>query len=96
MYEIAFDPSFLILLDKLKVKDPKGYNNAISKIQKIAINFEYNPNHCKNLRAPLQDYKRVHVNKSFIIIFKVDIKNKLLIVYDYDHHKRIYKKSYHK
>ena len=56
--------------------------------------LELNPNHCKNLRAPLQEYKRVHVNKSFVIIFRVDVNNKLMIVYDYDHHKRIYKKSY--
>jgi len=92
MYKIAFDPSFQAIIDKLKVKDPKGYNNVISKIKQVAINLEYNPNHCKNLKAPLKDYKRVHVNKSFVIIFKVDIKNKLLIIYDYDHHKQVYKK----
>ncbi len=92
MYKIAFDPSFQSIMDKLKVKDPKGYNNVISKIKQVAITLEYNPNHCKNLKAPLQNYKRVHVNKSFVIIFKVDIKNKLLIIYDYDHHKQVYKK----
>ena len=92
MYKIAFDPYFQAIMDKLKVKDPKGYNNVISKIKQVAITLEYNPNHYKNLKAPLNDYKRVHVNKSFVIIFKVDIKNKLMILYDYDHHEQVYKK----
>jgi mRNA-degrading endonuclease RelE of RelBE toxin-antitoxin system len=86
MYKIAFDPSFQAIMDKLKVKDPKGYNNVISKIRQVAINLELNPDHCKNLRRPLQNYKRVHVNKSFVIVFQVDPKNKLMIVYDYDHY----------
>ncbi len=94
MYKIEFHPNFQPILDKLKVKDPKSYNNVIAKIKQVAITLELNPNHCKNLRAPLQKYKRVHVNKSFVLVFQVDVKNKYMIVYDYDHHKRIYKKNY--
>jgi len=93
MYKIAFDPSFLAIIDKLKEKDPNSYNNVIKKIKQVANNLELNPYHYKNLKAPLQKYKRVHVNKSFVIIFQVDLENKLMIVYDYDHHKRVYKRS---
>lgn len=94
MYHIAFMPSFQATLDKLKIKNPKSYNNVISKIKETAITLEVAPNHFKNLRKPLQQYKRVHVNKSFVLVFKVDKKNKLMTVYDYDHHKKIYNKSY--
>ncbi|EKQ54497.1 MAG: cytotoxic translational repressor of toxin-antitoxin stability system [Methanobacterium sp. Maddingley MBC34] len=92
MYKIAFDPSFQAILNRLKERDPKAYNNVIKKIRQVAINLEMNPSCCKNLKAPLQKYKRVHVNKSFVIVFQVDVRNSLMIVYDYDHHKRIYKK----
>ncbi|NYB26618.1 MAG: type II toxin-antitoxin system RelE/ParE family toxin [Methanobacteriaceae archaeon] len=94
MYNIAFHPAFQSILNKLKVKDPKSYNNVIAKIKQVAITLELNPDYCKNLRAPLQKYKRVHVNRSHVLVFQVDKKNRLMIVYDYDHHKRVYRKTY--
>ena len=39
---------------------------------------KFNPNHFKNLNFPLNEYKRVHVNKSYVILFKVDETKKLL------------------
>lgn len=56
MYNIAFHPAFQSILDKLKVKDPKSYNNVITKIKQVVITLELNLNHFKNLRAPLQKY----------------------------------------
>lgn len=94
MYEVVIIPELAPVFDGLKVKDPKAYESVKKKIEQIAKNLELNPDHCKNLRAPLQKYKRVHVNKSFVLVFQVDVKNKYMIVYDYDHHKRIYKKNY--
>jgi mRNA-degrading endonuclease RelE of RelBE toxin-antitoxin system len=94
LYEIVIIPELAPVFDGLKVKDPKAYENVKKKIEKIANTLELNPDHCKNLRAPLQKYKRVHVNRSFVLVFKVDKKNELIIVYDYDRHKRVYKKTY--
>lgn len=39
MYKIAFDPSFLAIIDKLKEKDPNSYNNVIKKIRQVANNL---------------------------------------------------------
>lgn len=94
MYEVVIRPELAPVFDNLKIKDPKAYQNIKKKIEQVSITLELNPNHCKNLRAPLQKYKRVHVNKSFVLVFQVDTENKLMIVYDYDQHKRIYKKTY--
>lgn len=94
LYEIIIRPELVPIFDDMKIKDPKSYENIKKKIEQIAITSELNPNHCKNLRAPLQKYKRVHVNKSFVLVFQVDKKNKKIVIFDYDHHKKIYKKTY--
>lgn len=94
LYEVVIIPDLAPIFDDLKVKDPKAYANVKLKIEQIANILELNPNHCKNLKAPLQQYKRVHVNKSFVLIFKVNKKNKSMIIYDYEHHDKVYKKSY--
>ena len=49
-----------------------------------------NPNHYKNLRKPLQNFKRVHIDKSFVLVFSVDENKKLVIFEDFDHHDNIY------
>lgn len=52
-----------------------------------------NPQHYKNLRQPMQHFKRVHIDKSFVLIFSVDENKKHIIVEDYDHHDKIFKSN---
>ena len=54
-----------------KVKDKQSQENIKSKIKEIANTVEDNPDHYKNLKRPLQKYKRAHVNNSFVLIFRV-------------------------
>lgn len=91
MYNIAFHPNFQSILDKLKAKDPKSYNNVLTKIKQIATTLEFKPKHYKNLKSPMQEYKRAHVNTHFVIIFKVDETNKTVTLFNYKHHDFIYK-----
>jgi len=49
-----------------------------------------NPQHYKNLRAPLQHLKRVHVADHFVLIFSVDENTKKVCLEDFDHHDKIY------
>jgi len=39
----------------------------------------------------MQHLKRVHIDKSFVLVFSVDESNKKVIIEEYDHHDRIYK-----
>lgn len=64
------------------------------KIKQIAKIIEDNSNHCKNLKKPLQNFKRVHVNNGFVLIFQIDKKNKTMIIVDYEHHNNVYDKVY--
>ncbi len=61
-------------LKKLKKKNPKGYYIVDKKIEEIITN----PHRFKNLKRPLQRYKRVHVDDSFVLCFRVDDDLKLV------------------
>lgn len=60
-------------------------------MSKVINIVELNPNHFKNLNYPLNEYKRIHVNTSYVILFKVDTNKKIVEFYRYDHHDNIYK-----
>lgn len=76
----SVEKSFL----KLSKKNPKQFEIIKNKINEILEN----PYHYKNLRKPLQNLRRIHIDKSFVILFS--IKNNKIIIEDYGHHDRIY------
>ena len=78
------------ILEKLFKKDKKRYEIIWKKINEI-INTS-NIEHYKNLRSPLNEFKRVHIDKSFVLTFKYDKARNKIAFYDFDHHDNIYKK----
>jgi len=72
------------------MKDPRRYKILIKKIEEI-INSK-NIDHYKNLRKPLQDFKRVHIDAHFVLVFKYEKNEDVIYFYDFDHHDKIYKK----
>lgn len=76
-----------------KVRNKQSQENIAQKMEEIAETVETNPHHYKNLKKPLQKYKRAHVNNSFVLLFRVDIKKGTVIFFDYSHHDSIYKKK---
>lgn len=79
------------ILKKLFKKDRLKYEIIWKKINEI-INVP-DVEHYKNLRAPLQDFKSVHIDTSFVLIFKYDKTNNHVLFCDFDHHDNIYQKS---
>ncbi len=79
-------------LVKLLKKDKKRYEIIWKKINEVANCFDVE--HYKNLRFPLQEFKRVHVDKSFVLIFKYNKIKDIIRFYDLDHHDKIYKKKH--
>ncbi len=79
-------PSVKRIFSKLSKKNRKQLQTINKKIKEILKN----PNTYKNLRRPLQHLKRVHIDKSFVLVFSVDEKNKIVTIEDYDHHDKIY------
>lgn len=74
------------ILSKLAKRDRIQFEALLKKIDEI-INCA-DINHYKNLKSPLQKYKRVHVYSSFILLFKIE--HDAIIFRYYDHHDNIY------
>jgi YafQ family addiction module toxin component len=86
MYSLEIRKSVEKTFHKLAKKNPKQLAIIEKKVQEILEN----PSHFKNLRAPMQHLKRVHIDKSFVLVFSVNDDAKTVILEDYDHHDNIY------
>jgi len=88
MYSLEIKNNLDEKLKKLYKKDRKKYEIIVKKAEEVIKN----PHHYKNLRAPIQFLKRVHIDKHFVLTFSVDEKTKTVTLEDFDHHKKIYPK----
>ncbi len=86
-YALEIRPSLDKILNKLFKKDKKRYEILMKKAEEII----QNPQHYKNLRAPLQHLKEVHIDTHFVLTFSVNENTKTVILEGYFHHKDIFK-----
>ena len=89
MYSIDIKPELDKILRKLAKKNRKQHKMIMKKIEEIIEN----PHRYKNLRYPLQDWKRVHIDRHFVLTFSIDEENETVIFEDFDHHDNIYRHS---
>jgi YafQ family addiction module toxin component len=71
---------------KLQKKDRKQLEIIDKKVQEIL----QNPHHFKPLRGDMHGARRVHIGKSFVLIFEIDEKQKIIRLLDFNHHDVIY------
>ena len=76
------------ILKKLCRRDKVRFEATIKKLEEVC----QNPLHYKNLQHDLKEFRRVHVDTSFVLVFKVDENLKCIRFEDLDHHDNIYKK----
>ena len=88
MYSLDTKPE----LDEKLFKLAKKSKKQVMIIRKKAMEILENPHHYKNLKKPLQHWKRVHIDKHFVLTFSIDENTETVILEDYDHHDIIYKK----
>ena len=87
MYKVDPRPHLDKLFLKLEKKNPKQMKIIDKKVEEIVKN----PHRYKNLRAPLNCWKGVHIDKHFVLTFSINEETKTVILEDYDHHDNIYK-----
>lgn len=90
MFEFDLSDELQFKLDKLLKKDKKKVEIINKKIREIINNDITTIDRYKNLRYNLSEYKRVHIDKHFVLIFKVNKKENLILFADVDHHDTIY------
>ena len=88
MYGVETERAVDKVLDRLSVRDRKRFLIIHKKVEEIRRNpfHKYTP-----LRAPLQTYRRVHIDSNFVLIFQVDHYRKKMVLCWYDHHDKVYK-----
>ncbi len=88
----SFDLSDLLKfkIKKLLKKDKKKVEIINKKIKEIINNDLESINHYKNLRHDLKEFKRVHIDKHFVLTFKVYPQDNFILFADFDHHDKIY------
>ncbi|MCX6671148.1 MAG: hypothetical protein NTX92_04455 [Euryarchaeota archaeon] len=69
-------------------KDKKRYSILLKKMEEVLTCDDVD--HYKNLRAPLQHLKRIHIDSHFVLVFRYDTETDTVFFYDLDHHDRIY------
>ncbi len=91
MFEFDFSNELRILLRRLSKKDKQKSIILTKKIKEIINNDTVSIDRYKNCKYELKEYKRVHIDKSFVLLFKV-YKDKNIIYFDkLKHHDEVYK-----
>lgn len=85
MYNLEVRESVDKIFRKLFKKDRVSFEYINKKIAEI----RENPYHFKPLRAPMQNYRRVHIG-NFVLVFSINEAAKTVIIERYKHHDEIY------
>lgn len=88
MREFSIEEDLRKNLSKISKKDKILYNAIIKKIEEILTCEDVN--HYKNLKKPLQIFKRVHVRSSFVLTFKYLSSEDKVVFYRLKLHDDIY------
>ena len=76
---------------KIAKKDKVLALNLKKKIQEVISNDLISIDRYKNLRSPLNEYKRIHLTSEFMLLFIVDKENRHIIFMDVTHWDNAYK-----
>lgn len=87
MYSLEIDEKLVEEFKKLAKKDKLQMGSIHKKVEQIC----QNPRHFERLEHLLLNMHRVHIDRSFVLIYSVDEKRKVVTLHTYDHHDNIYK-----
>lgn len=87
MYRLVVLPVVDRVFRKLAKKD----RGQLSAINKKIMQLQENPLIGKPLHFPLQGMRRVHVFRSFVLVYDIQEAEKTITIRDYDHHDNIFK-----
>ncbi len=90
MFDFDLSDELKIKIRKLVKKDKKKVETINKKIKEIINNDAYSIERYKNLRYNLKKFKRVHIDRHFVLTFKVDKEKNFILFEDFEHHDRVY------
>ena len=90
MFTFDFTDELKLKIRKLLRKDRKKVEIIRKKALEIAGNDSDTIDHYKNLRHDLKNFKRVHIDRHFVLVFMVDKEANHILFVDFEHHDRVY------
>lgn len=90
MFEFDLSEQLKVLVRKLAKRDKVRLLILNKKIKEIVNNNEQTIEKYKNLKYGLSDYKRVHIDSSFVLLFKVYKEKKMIYFWKLEHHDKVY------
>ena len=86
-YSLVVEENIKKKLAKAGAKNPEFKKAIDKKLEQILEN----PYRFKPLGTPFQNKHRVHILKSFVLVYEILEKEKTVRIYDLDHHDNVYK-----
>ncbi|MFH0927578.1 MAG: addiction module toxin RelE [Candidatus Micrarchaeota archaeon] len=90
MFDYDFSEALRLKIKKLAKKDRKKALIIKKKADEIIKSSPEAIGHYKNLKNELSGLKRVHIDRHFVLTFRVDIERKFILFVDFDHHDKVY------
>jgi len=90
MFDFDISNELKLLIRKLSKKDKARILILNKKIKEIINNNNKSIDRYKNCRHDLKNYKRVHIDKSFVLLFKVSKEKNIIYFWKLKHHDEAY------
>ena len=90
MFNFDLSDELKIKIRKLSKRDRIKVEIINKKIKEIINNDNASIDRYKNLRHDFSDQKRVHIDKHFVLTFKLSKSDNFILFLDFDHHDNIY------
>lgn len=86
MYSLEVKEGLDKAFSKLSNKDKTQLIMVHNKVQTILED----PYRFKPLKSPMENKRRAHIGKSFVLVYEIDEQRKTVTLLDYDHHDNVY------
>jgi len=93
MFDFNLSDELKLVIKKLLKKDKKRVIILNKKIKEIINNNETTIDRYYNCSYDLKEYKHVHIDKSFVLLFKIEKKNNFILFAKLGHHDDFFKKA---
>ena len=89
VFSYIISDELAIIIEGLKRKNRPLALELFKKMDEIVSRDNVTIEFYKNLKRPMNEYKRVHIGH-FVLKFKADKERNLIIFAKFDHHDKIY------
>lgn len=92
MFDFDITDELRFIIQKLTKRDRKRAEIINKKIREIINNNSYTIDRYYNCSYDLKEYKHAHIDKSFVLLFKIDKSKNFILFAKLGHHDDFFKR----